>query len=229
MVSFLLLAAGSGKRIGKSIPKQYLNISGKPLLLHVLDKIERVDKIEQVIICCEERYREKVNLMISNHCPKLSYQLVDGGETRQQSVWNGLRACRNDVVIIHEAARPFVKKEEFEKLIDDVSENAIYGLDIPFTVLKGHKKIEGLLNRDELINVQLPQKFNTNKLKKAFEQALLEQRDFTEDSSLFYTYNPEGNIKVLRGSEYNLKITYPIDFLVGETIYKEYILGQEVN
>lgn len=228
MVSFLLLAAGSGKRIGKSIPKQFLNISGKPLLLHVIDKVKKIDKINQIIICCEVGYKEKVQSIISNHCPELSYQIVDGGETRQQSVWNGLKVCENDVVVIHEAARPLVKKEEFVLMIDDISENVIYGLDIPFTVLKGNNKIEGLLNRDELINVQLPQKFNTNKLKYAFKQALLEQREFTEDSSLFYTYNPGQNIKVLKGSEYNIKITYPIDFLIGETIYKEYILGQEI-
>lgn len=228
MVSFLLLAGGKGTRIEQRIPKQYLTIAGKPLILHVLDKLAKMNGVDQLIICCELQYNELIEKMIANHFPNLPYEIVEGGSTRQQSVWNGLKACTGDVVVIHEAARPFVKKEEFERLIEDNHANVIYGLDIPFTVLKGRTKIEGILNRDELINIQLPQKFNTQMLKAAHEQAQLEQQEFTEDASLFFTYYPHENITVLKGLEHNIKITYPVDFQIGETIYKEYILGQEV-
>lgn len=227
MLSFILLAGGKGSRAESSIPKQYLNIAGKPLLLHILDRINKIKEIDQVIICCENEYKNKINEMIHNHCPQLPYDLVEGGETRQQSVWNGLQACKRDTVLIHEAARPFVKADEFIKLINDKAENAIYGLDVPFTISKGENEIKGLLNRDELVNVQLPQKFNTIKLRKAFEKAIADRKEFTEDSSLFYTYQSDEVVKILKGSEYNVKVTYPIDFLIGETIYKEYILGQE--
>lgn len=228
MVSFILLAAGRGTRIEQQTPKQYLTIAGKPLLLHLLDKLANIKEINQLIICCELEYKELVEKMIHNHCPHLPYEIVEGGSTRQQSVWHGLQVCTNDVVVIHEAARPFVKSNEFTRLINDDADNVIYGIDIPFTVLKGQQTIEEVLNRDELINVQLPQKFSTSLLTSAYEQAILDQREFTEDASLFYSYQPTEKVNVLKGSEYNIKITYPIDFLIGETIYKEYILRQEV-
>lgn len=228
MVSFILLAAGKGTRMEQQTPKQYLTIAGKSLLLHVLDKLAKVKEVNQLIICCELEYKEYVEKMVHNHCPNLSYEIVEGGKTRQQSVWNGLQAATNDIVVIHEAARPFVKAKEFIHLINEESSNVIYGVGIPFTVVTGDRHVEGILNRDELINVQLPQKFSTPMLKVAYEQAIVEQKEFTEDASLFYSYHSSEPVSVLKGSEYNIKITYPIDFLIGETIYKEYILGQEV-
>lgn len=226
MVSFILLAAGKGSRTEKKLPKQYASIAGKPLLLHVLDKISKIDEIRQLIICCEEQYKPLIEKMAANNFPDFSYQFAKGGNTRQQSVWNGLKMCENETVIIHEAARPFVKREEFLRLLNDSSANVIYGSEIPFTVLSGKEFVEGILNRNELLNIQLPQKFSASALRKAHAKACENEQEFTEDASLLFTYSDE-KIKVLKGSSYNIKITYPIDFLIGEVIYKEYIAGRE--
>lgn len=223
----VLLSSGTGTRMGKNIPKQYLNLGGKPIIVHTLERVAKVKEIDEVIICCTEDYKEHISKLIENHCPNLNYKLVLGGVTRQESTKNGLLACKNNAVMIHEASRPFVTKEEFEKLARNENENVIYAIDIPFTVLRGKEKIEGNLNREELINVQLPQKFNRKKLIDAFEKAYANNRSFTEDASLFFEYNKDDEVKVLRGTEYNLKLTYPVDLLIGETIYKEYIIGSE--
>ncbi|MBB4823653.1 2-C-methyl-D-erythritol 4-phosphate cytidylyltransferase [Sporosarcina luteola] len=227
MVSFILLAAGKGSRVEQKMPKQYVSIAGKPLLLHVLDKLTKIQEIDQLIICCELEYSGLIDTMIANHYPGLAYELIEGGATRQQSVWHGLQVCKNETVVIHEAARPFVRTKDFLRLIQDEMPNVIYGADIPFTVLKGKEFVEDVLKRDELVNVQLPQKFVTSRLKEAYKKALANKQEFTEDAGLFYTYCEAEKIKVLKGLQYNIKVTYPIDFLVGEVIYREYIVGRE--
>lgn len=132
-----------------------------------------------------------------------------------------------DEVIIHEAARPFVDVEDFNKLIDTPEENVMTGIPIPFTVIKGDAYVSGLLNRAELVNVQLPQKFNTKLLLDVHKKAIAEGKQFTEDASQVYYYNPELKIRIIEGKDYNVKITTPTDMVTGELIYKEYFAGRK--
>ena len=127
--------------------------------------------------------------------------------SRQESVFLGLGAVADcDSVIIHEAVRPLVTVDEFRALIAAADANAMFGIPIPFTVLKGHDYVEDLLERDELVNVQLPQKFDRAKLVAAHEAARREGTSFTEDASLFHHYAGE-RVRILPGSERNIKIT----------------------
>ena len=109
-------------------------------------------------------------------------------------------------------------------LIQCPEETATYGLDIPFTVLEGATYIEKNLERDRLVNVQLPQKFKTKELLNAHNIARLNGETFTEDASLYFHFY-HSDIRILPGSEYNIKVTKPIDRTIAEIIYKEYILG----
>ena len=93
-----------------------------------------------------------------------------------------------DSVVIHEAVRPLVTAAEFRELIGAPDPNAMFGIPIPFTVLKGHEYVEDLLERDELVNVQLPQKFDRAALMAAHEAARRDDAFFTEDASLFHRY-----------------------------------------
>ncbi|MBS4174948.1 2-C-methyl-D-erythritol 4-phosphate cytidylyltransferase [Bacillus sp. FJAT-49736] len=205
------------------IPKQFLLIGGKPILVHALEKIDLMEEIKEIIIPSPKEFIEKTEEVIFHYGFTTPIYCIEGGETRQDSVYKGLLETKFESVIIHEAVRPFVTVEEFRKLIYEDVENAIYGLDIPFTVLEGEEYIENNLERDKLINVQLPQKFNKPKLLYAHECAKEEGMNFTEDASLFFHYF-HSNIRVLAGSDYNIKITKPIDRKIAEIIYKEYIL-----
>ncbi|WP_245595292.1 IspD/TarI family cytidylyltransferase [Fictibacillus gelatini] len=227
-VSMVLLAGGVGKRMKMNVPKQLLTIGGKPIIAHVLEKIEMIDEIAEVIIPSPENYIEETIMTINDHQFSKPFQVIEGGSSRQESTYKALQHVQHEHVIIHEAVRPFVSKEEFIHLIHCEEENAIYGLDIPFTVLEGKEYIEGNLERDRLVNIQLPQKFNTEKLLAAHEKAHHEMNEFTEDASLYFHYYGE-NIKVLEGTEYNIKITKPIDRKVAEIIYKDYVLGREYS
>lgn len=225
MYSAIILAGGSGSRMKQSIPKQFLALAGKPIILHTLERLEKIDAIDEVVIVCHPQYKEMLNFYIESYMLKKKYLVVDGGETRQKSAYNGLIAASNENVIIHEAARPFVTAQEFQALIDDEAENAFYGIEIPFTVLmRDQDHISGLLNRDQLVNVQLPQKFNKATILAAHELAAKEGLVFTEDASMVHYIGKP--VKVLEGTVNNIKITNAIDLLLGETIYKEYIVGR---
>jgi D-ribitol-5-phosphate cytidylyltransferase len=224
--SFILLSGGIGRRMQLNIPKQFLLVGGKPILVHVLEKIDSIQEIKEIIIPSPKEFIEKTEDILLNYRFSTVIKCIEGGESRQESVFKGLQQAEYENVIIHEAVRPFVKSEEFLELIHSENENAIYGQDIPFTVLEGNDYIERNLDRGKLINVQLPQKFNKKKLLYAHELARDEKMNFTEDASLYYHYF-KTTIKVLKGSDYNIKITKPIDRKVAEIIYKEYILRGE--
>jgi 2-C-methyl-D-erythritol 4-phosphate cytidylyltransferase len=113
-----------------------------------------------------------------------------------------------------------VSAEEFRALIQAPDDNAMYGIPIPFTVLKGHDYVEGLLDRNELVNVQLPQKFDAAALLAAHEAARRDNVIFTEDASLFFHY-ADAPVRILPGSEMNIKITVPTDIVIAEAMYMD--------
>ena len=219
----VVLAGGVGRRIGRPFPKQFLLLGGKPLLIHVLEKARAIAEIEQVVITCPEAHLEETRQLLANHGFDARFRCIVGGATRQESVYVGLRALDGvDSVVIHEAVRPLVTADEFRTLLASPDENAMFGIPISFTVLKGHDYVEGLLQRDELVNVQLPQKFDRARLLEAHRAARDEGQEFTEDASLFYQHTGEP-VRILPGSDVNIKITVPTDTVVAEAIYADLI------
>ncbi|MGM8213613.1 IspD/TarI family cytidylyltransferase [Virgibacillus sp. W0430] len=218
--SFILLSGGIGKRMQLNIPKQFLLLAGKPIFIHVLEKIDSIDEIAEVIIPCPKEFVEKTESIIKNYNFSKRIHCIEGGDSRQESVYKGLQEATLDHVIIHEAVRPFVSVDEYETLIHCENENAIFGTDIPFTVLQGKKVVEANLNRSNLVNVQLPHKYDRKKLLYAHECARKDAMEFTEDASLYFHYY-KSEITILKGSDYNIKITKPVDRQIAEVIYKE--------
>ena len=221
MYTLVLLSGGVGSRMHNSIPKQYMLLAGKPMIMHVLEKVDLLDSLERIVIVCADEYQSSVSLMLEQYGIQTPVEFAPAGKTRQASVLSGLKKVGTSDVIIHEAARPFVKVEDYQELIDEPAENAMIGSDIPFTVVQGHDSLEGILDRSSLVNVQLPQKFNTNLLRDAHLKAEAEGTQFTEDASLLFYYCPDTEIKIVKGKEYNIKVTTRIDMLTGEIIYDE--------
>lgn len=227
MYSAVILAGGTGTRMHQSVPKQFLALAGKPMILHTLERLERIDEIDEIIVPCHPQYKELLRMNISAYMLKKPYKILDGGSTRQQSAYLGVLEAKNEDILIHEAARPFVTTQEFITLLEDEAENATYGLDIPFTVsVRTGDRITGLLERDTLVNIQLPQKFKRAPLLAAYKQAEQDGLVFTEDTSLLYYYS-KTSVKALEGTPNNVKVTNSVDMVVGETIYREYIVGRD--
>ncbi len=225
MFSAIILSGGKGKRMERERPKQYLLLCGKPIIMHSIERMECIKDIGEIIIVCENEYIPAIKKMLGEYNITTPVKFALAGATRQESVYSGLKEVSCENVIIHEAARPFVKCEDFRKLIDDPAKNATLGYPVSFTVAEGIEYVTGILNRNVLVNIQLPQKFQTDVLKKAHELARKEQRMFTEDSGMVFELT-ETNIKIIRGSSENVKITEPIDLICGEIIYAEYIKGR---
>ena len=227
MYSVVILAGGTGSRMHQAVPKQFLALAGKPMILHTLERLERIDEVDEVIVSCHPHYKELLQMHIAAYMLKKAYVIVDGGETRQESAWLGVKAAKNEDIIIHEAARPFVTTQEFKALMDCGAASATYGMDIPFTVsLRKGDEIAGLLERDSLVNIQLPQKFKRSPLLAAYEQAAKDGLVFTEDTSLLYHYT-KVPARILPGTPHNIKVTSSVDLIAGEAIYKEYIVGRD--
>lgn len=222
----IVLAGGVGKRIGQPIPKQFLMVGGKPMLVHVLEKARALTEVERVVITCPAEFMAATRELLANHGFDDSFECIEGGPTRQASVYNGIVALAGfDSLVIHEAVRPLVSLEEFRALIEAPDPNAMYGVPIPFTVLKGHDYVEGLLDRGELVNVQLPQKFEASALRAAHDRARADDATFTEDASLFHRYAGLP-VRILRGSDRNLKITLPTDLVIAEALLAD-MLGRQ--
>lgn len=220
----IVLAGGIGKRIGRPVPKQFLLLGGNPLLVHVLEKVLPIESIGDVVITCPASHIDDTRELVANHgFDPERFRCVEGGASRQESVRRGLQALGEvDCVVIHEAVRPLVTTEEFQALLDAPDPNAMYGIPIPFTVLKGQDYVEELLERSELVNVQLPQKFDARALRAAHDAAAADGATFTEDASLFFRYAGE-RVRILAGNERNLKITVPTDLLIAEAIHADLV------
>lgn len=219
----VVLAGGIGRRIGRPFPKQFLLLGGKPLLVHVLEKARAIPELERIVITCPEAHLEETRELVANHGFDARFACIVGGASRQESVYKGLEALQGiDSVVIHEAVRPLVTTDEFRALIASPDENVMYGIPISYTVLRGHEYVEGLLDRDELVNVQLPQKFDRAKLLAAHEAARADGSSFTEDASLFVRHTDE-RVRILPGSERNVKITVPADIVMAEALYADFL------
>lgn len=134
-------------------PSRLRLIGGKPMIVHTLEKMERVPEIKRVVIPCAPETHEKTQYVLDawGFDPK-THVLVEGGATRQQSVLNGLLALDGfDYVLIHEAARPFASVADYRALLDCEHENALLGAPIPFTVAKVGENgfLDGALERSE--------------------------------------------------------------------------------
>ena len=221
MTSFILLAGGSGSRIRKEVPKQFLLLAGKPIIMHTMEKLEQIQEILEVVVVCLSEYKNVVEEYVKTYDLRKSYRIIDGGLTRQESVLRGLHAAQYDTVVLHESARPLVRQSEFLEIIQCEYKNVTYGREIPFTVLqKENGLISGLLDRNSLVNVQLPQKFEKSILLRAHEKAQKCADAFTEDASMIYHYE-NAKVNVIEGSEYNIKLTTWSDVLLAEELYKE--------
>ena len=126
-------------------------------------------------------------------------------------------------MIIHEAVRPLVTVDEFRALIAAPDPNAMFGIPIPFTVLKGHDYVEDLLERDELVNVQLPQKFDRAKLARRARGRPARRARPSPRTPACSTTTPASRSASCPGSERNIKITVPTDIVTAEAIYADVI------
>ena len=202
----LILGAGSGLRMRSELPKQYIIIKGKPIIFHTIEKFSH---FEEIVVVINKNHMIFFEKYLNSNTLKNKIKIVFGGKTRIESVRNGLSHIdENSNVAIHDAVRPLVSKAMIERLISSVKNNCIVPavkLKDSVRILKEDKAI--VIDREKVIRIQTPQCFYAKDIKEAY----LNLQDFslTDDASIFEKNG--GNIEVVEGEEYNIKVTTPFD------------------
>lgn len=203
-IGAVIAAAGAGSRMGGGIPKQYMDLNGKPMVVHSALAFLESSYIDTVIIVVNENYDER----ILEYLPD-DVILVLGGSLRQDSVYNGIRALPldTDYVLVHDGARPYVSKDVINRVIENLKEDICV---VPCIKPKDTVRTkDNTLDRDCLYLVQTPQGAFVESLLKAYEKAFDEDYESTDEASLMEN-NGFGAV-IVEGDERNLKVTFPSD------------------
>ncbi|HUS05594.1 MAG TPA: 2-C-methyl-D-erythritol 4-phosphate cytidylyltransferase [Bryobacteraceae bacterium] len=221
-VSVILPAAGLGTRMGRSQPekagtsrKQFMLLEGSPILLHTVRKFAASPLVHEIVIALRGEDIPWATDLLKEISQQKPIRLVEGGDSRQQSVENALASLSEtiDLVAVHDAVRPFIDLATIEKVILQAAETgaAIVGIVPVDTVKLVHlNKIRQTLTRERLILTQTPQVFRYSLIRKAFDKAREDAFTGTDESSLVERLE-QVEVSVVPGSDRNIKITRPTD------------------
>jgi len=224
--SVIIPAAGQGRRMNATINKPYLAINGKPILAYTLDVFEKCPLIDEIIVVINKDEFEicRQEVLKPFHYKKI--KLVEGGTTRQKSVYNGLLAVNPNTAIVmtHDGARPMIEESVIVKSIHDTMEYKATVVGVPakntIKVINAEGFVEYTPNRDYLVEIQTPQTFAYALLKEAHERAIELGIEGTDDAFLVEHLNCP--VKIVIGHYTNIKITTPEDLIIAEAIIKRF-------
>jgi len=228
-VAALILAAGSGKRMGSDVPKQYMCLKERPILSYTLQAFEEssVDEIILVVSADDMEYC-KEHILYKYHTSKVK-KLVTGGKERYESVYLGLKEISScDYVLIHDGARPFVTVDLIERCIEEVKKyrGVIVGVPVKDTIKMVNQDgvITGTPDRNILWSIQTPQCFDYELIYNSYKILIEElhsqgnlQTSITDDA-MVVEYTTKHPVHVSMGSYSNIKITTKEDLITGERI-----------
>ena len=213
----LLTAAGVGSRTNQSIPKQFISVKDKPLIVYTMENFENNDNIDGIVVVCLKGWENCLKSYAEQFKISKLKSIVIGGNTGYESIKNGLISINefakdDDIILIHDGNRPLTSKETISECIRVAKDkgNAITVIPVVEVVFAQKENNKELLNRDELVRVQTPQAARLNKLVEVYERAEVENKQSCLGfCSLLHEFNEE--IFFVRGSEKNFKITYSDD------------------
>lgn len=218
-VSVIIPAAGQGTRMGSSTPKQYLSLNSQPILHHTLMAFENSGLVDSVTLVVPKNDLESARKKWDY---KIVKNIVQGGKERQDSVYNGFKALDpdTDIVIVHDGVRPFVTPDMIERSIEAAKQfgAAIVAIPVSDTIKQVDSKyfVTRTVDRNGLWRVQTPQTFQYVILGEAFKKAANDSYYGTDEGSLLEHAGKK--LKIIMGSELNIKITRQEDLILGEGI-----------
>ncbi len=220
----VIVAAGRGRRMGGGLPKQFLYLGGKPVLLWSLEVFQNHPSVEHIIVVGQDDWLSYIaNEIIDTFGVTKVKKIVSGGERRQDSVLAGIRALEaNRPVLVHDAARPFITLALIDRVLAGLAgaDACVPGIPVADTV----KRIDAdwvveTPNRDTLRLIQTPQAFQRQALLTYFEQTENANRTFTDEAAMVEFFG--GKVRVVEGEPFNIKITRQIDLKILEKVLEE--------
>ena len=217
----IIVAGGKGLRMGSDIPKQFLPIGGKPVLMRTLERFREYSEDLQIILVLPEAQQDYWQDICQKYNFQVEYLLANGGQTRFHSVQNGLALVPDDaegVVGVHDGVRPFPSIEVIRNCFETARTAKAVIPVIPVVETVRHLEKEGSVTvpRGEYRLVQTPQTFDIQLLKAANRQPYND--GFTDDASVVESYGYQ--ITLVEGNRENIKITTPYDIIVAEALCK---------
>ena len=228
-VTAIIPAAGMGKRMGGAIPKPFLRIGGRPILAHTLDAFERCASVDEVILVVGIGDLQGVSEEVVDRYEFTKVRkIISGGEERQDSVREGLKAVEagTEIVVIHDGVRPFVDPKHLSESIEQCRSCGAVITAVPVKdTIKEAKNglVTNTLDRSTLWAIQTPQTFALDLIMRAHQQAFEARITATDDAALVERLGHP--VHLLRGSYHNIKITTPEDLALGEMILKNMHCG----
>lgn len=232
MIYGVILAGGIGSRMGISeMPKQYINIGGKPIIVHTVEKFCLCNEFEKILILCPRAWIEHTKGLIKKHIGEdEKVVILEGGSTRNETLMNAISYIESEgkldestVIVTHDAVRPFVTHRIIEENIEKAKEFGACDTVIPATdtivASSNGKTIFEIPNRAYLYQGQTPQSFKAKKLKELYEELSEEEKNILTDAAKIFVLN-EQDVHLVEGETFNMKITYPYDLEVAEALLK---------
>lgn len=213
----IIVAGGKGLRMGGEVPKQFLPVNGKPVLMLTIETFHRFDPEMKIILVLPKEQQAYWNDLCTEYQFRIPYLLADGGDTRFHSVKNGLALADDDGLIgVHDGVRPFVSQEVIARCFDAASINkaAIPVIDVVETIRKINDEQSETVDRNNYKLVQTPQVFTTSLLKMAYGQEFTSL--FTDDASVVEAMGVK--VALVEGNRENIKITTPFDMIIAKAL-----------
>ena len=222
-VAAVIVAGGSGSRMGTKVKKQYLKLKGKEILVHTVERFSTIAMIKEIIVVTGQEDIEYVTKLL-----KEDYKLekvkavVAGGKERQDSCYNGIRSVSDDIdyIMIHDGARPLISENAILESIEKVEEHdaCIVAVPVKDTIKQADKmgKVINTPERETLWSVQTPQTFGRDLIIRAYESACINHIKATDDSMIVEAFGHP--VYIVQGEYTNIKITTPEDLLLAERL-----------
>ena len=226
----IILAGGKGSRMGNAErPKQFLEIGGRPIIIHTVEKFVVNNAFEKIIVLCPKAWIEHTRDLIRKHIPMNERVVViEGGASRNETLMNAIRYIEENhcldedtIIVTHDSVRPFVPRRMIDENIEAAQKYGACDTVIPAsdTIVesRNHEVINQIPDRAYLYQGQTPQSFHALKLKKIYESLTEEEKAILTDACKIYVIKGEP-VHLVEGDVSNIKITYPADIRIAESL-----------
>lgn len=215
----IIPAAGSGKRMGAGRNKLFIEVAGRPVILHTLDVFASDLYCKKIILAIQPNDESQFRNILAGHPGNGKIAYVYGGDERQHSVYNGLKAAGGQIILVHDGARPFIRQHTISRLVQAAHDNgaAIAAVPVKDTIKRADRnQVVETVDRSGLWQIQTPQAFRLPILMSAHEQAKEQGYVGTDEASLV---EKTGQPVMIIESDYdNIKLTTPEDLYFAEAI-----------
>lgn len=222
-IDVLIVAAGTGDRLGRGEPKAFVSVGGRPMLAWSLGAIGGRETLGRVVVAGPPAFSERTVELVERYGPAGGARVVAGGETRQRSVSLGLEALEDEseYVLVHDAARPCLRRTLVDRLVEALSAHDAVVPAVPVAdtlVREVGGTVDAVLDRVRIAGAQTPQAFRTDLLVRAHRRAESRGFESSDDASLVFALGEP--VHVVAGDPDNFKVTFPGDLEMAEAVLR---------